>query len=168
MIPLHDTSRSPEPESRSPRPVFLLEETAPASEAAGTILAVWNQAGLGGAPALVLAQERVYSRLVDRLRERIQALAPAPGEAGLLAEAVRREVDAGATLIAGGQPAAEGFWKPTLIVNLAPAAPLIRDQALRGPILATASFARLLQAEEFLENLAGPRTLRRFPEFPAA
>jgi len=168
MIPLHDTSRSPEPESGGPRPVFLLDEAAPASEAAGTILDLWNQAGLGGPPALVLAHETVYSQVVGRLREGIPALAPVPGEAPLLAEAVRREVDAGATLIAGGGPVRGGFWMPTLIVNLAPAAPLLCDRALRGPILASASFARPIQAEDFLENLAGPRILHRFPEVPAA
>jgi len=168
MTPLHDTSRYPEPESGNPRPVFLLEETAPVSEAAEAILVIWEYAGLGGPPGLVLAQERLYSRMVERLRGRFPALPPARGEAALLTEAVRREVDAGSTLIAGGQPAAEGFWQPTLIVNLAPGAPLLRNRLLRGPILAAASFARLHQAEGFLENLAGPRNLHRFPEAHAA
>lgn len=117
--------------------MFLVAPGAPAAQAAEEIVREWAANGEGRPAALVLADEILYSRLVEHLRRRVLELAPVPLDPAEQAAALRDVLDGGDTLIAGGQACGGGIL-PALFVNVTAASRLVREPAVRGPFLAVA------------------------------
>ncbi len=163
MVSQQDTPRRPAPEPAAGARRQLVLEVSPAlpsAQAAEQVLGAWLQGWPGRPVSLVRVPERRYAALVEHLRPRFLKLEPSPGPFPGFADRLRTGLDDGATLVAGGRTLEDGSAEPTLLLNLDPAARLLRSPQPSGPLLA------VLRSEDGPAPADGPaqETLRLDPD----
>ncbi|WP_293867454.1 aldehyde dehydrogenase family protein [uncultured Alsobacter sp.] len=139
---------------KSPQVVFAdADLDLAASSIAGSVLANAGQACVAGTRLVV--QASVAGALVDGILERISGIRPGPTwdaatryspivsqrQLGRVDAIVRRAVDAGATVLAGGAPL-EGpgyFYAPTVLADVGRDSPAILEEIF-GPVLTVQIF----------------------------
>jgi hypothetical protein len=124
---------------------------APLAEAAESLVLKWKAKWVETPSGMVTVPFHQFAPLLAHLRRRVLALEPVPiahpGPSALL----RRALDEGATLIAGGCEKATNYWQPMLFVNLPQDSCLFREAAVPGP--------RLLVVRSPAETLETPSPL---------